>query len=194
MILSRPVLLRMTKFSDKCCREVKRHILCSTTFRKSRRFRKYDRARQAYWVENVQFACQWLSQEHTHPHIIFKSDCFSMATMVTRSRFDVTLYVCCLPYSDRSKLFNHEQNVSPDTVNMTSLCNYDAQNHNQNTLAHTSTNCDLSKEWSTYSVQLHCSSHKSEATYMEYTKKALQIIHVTGQCRPLTIKLRSVPV
>jgi len=95
-----------------------------------------------------------------------------MATMVTWSRFNVTLCVCCLPCFDRAKLFNHEQNVSPDTVHTTSLCNYHAQNHNQNTLAHTSTNCDLSKEWSSYSVQLHCCSHKSEATYMEYTKKS----------------------
>jgi len=108
-----------------------------------------------------------------------------MATMITRSRFDVTLYVCCLPCFDRAKFFNHEQNVSPDNVHTTSLCNYHAQNHNQNTLAHTSTNYDLSKEWSTYSVQLHCSSHKSETAYMEYTKKTLRTIHVTGQCRPL---------
>ena len=111
------------------------------------------------------------SRTHKHTLIIFKSYCFSMVTMVTRSRFDVTLYVRCLPSFGRAKLLKHEQNVPPDTVNTTSLCNYHAQNRNQNTLAHTSTNCDLSEARSTYSVQLHCCSQKSEAAYMEYTKK-----------------------
>jgi hypothetical protein len=32
MIISRSVLLRMRNVSDKSCREIKAHILCSTTF------------------------------------------------------------------------------------------------------------------------------------------------------------------
>jgi hypothetical protein len=154
-------------------------------------FRKYvkicDWARPVCWVETMRFACR-MTKSRTHTHIIFKIYCFSKPTMVTRSRFDVTLYSRCLPCFDRAKLFNHEQNVSPDTINTTPLWNYHAQNHNHNNLAHTSTNCDLSKEWSTYSMQLHCGSHRSEAANTEYTKKALQTVHVTGQCRPLTIK------
>jgi len=159
-------------------------------------WRKYvktcDWARPVCWVETMRFACRMTKSRthtHTHTHTIFKIYCFSTPTMVTRSRFNVTLYVRCLHRFDRAKLFNHEQNVSPDTINTTSLCNYHARNHNHNTLAHTSTNCDLSKEWCTYSIQLHCGSHQSEAANMEYTKKkALQTVHVTGQCRPLTIK------
>jgi hypothetical protein len=105
MIISRSVLLRIRNVSDRVVEKIKTHILCSITyFRKSCRLwdnvEKYGTARQTTddnIIRRMRFAC-WITKAtdthtHTHTHtqnMKYSTYCFSMATMVTRTRLNVT--------------------------------------------------------------------------------------------------------
>jgi len=92
----------------KVAETIKTHILCSVTFlRKSYRLwdnvEKYSRVGQATdssMILCVRFACWITKPTHTRTHRICNIYCFSTATMVARTRLNVTLYVHCLccPY------------------------------------------------------------------------------------------------
>jgi hypothetical protein len=59
---------------------------------------KYGTARQATddnTIRRMRFAC-WVTKA-TDIHIIFNTYFFSTATIVTRMRLNITLYVHCLP-------------------------------------------------------------------------------------------------
>jgi len=108
-ITSRSVLLRMRKFSAISCMEIKTHTLCSVPlFQKSYRLwqtRKnlVERDRPQMIIWRMRTAC-WiakstlslslsLSLSHTHTLRIYNKYCFCKETMVTRTPFNVTLYI-----------------------------------------------------------------------------------------------------
>jgi hypothetical protein len=91
-------------FQTKAVDKVKTHIFSSITFfRKSYRLwhnvENYGRAGQAKGdniIRLMHFACSIIKTRihtHTHTFIMFTTYCFSAATMVTRTRHNVTLYV-----------------------------------------------------------------------------------------------------
>ena len=89
-------------FQTKVVEKIKTHILCSITFfRKSCRLwdnvEKYGTARQATddnIIRRMRFA-YWITKA-TDTHSEYLKHSFSMATMVTRTRLNVTLYLHCL--------------------------------------------------------------------------------------------------
>ena len=97
------ILLRMRNVLDNVVEETETHILCSTTFfsRKSCRFldnvEKYGGGTEATddIKRRTRFAC-WITQTtHTHTQNC-NCYCFSTATIVSRTRLSVTLYVHCV--------------------------------------------------------------------------------------------------
>jgi hypothetical protein len=89
-IVSRSVLLRMRNFSDKSCRESQNmHFMFNNFFfRKSCRLwdnvEKYGTIAQTTWEYNTAHAiCR-------HTPILYNTYCFCTATMVTRTRLDVS--------------------------------------------------------------------------------------------------------
>ena len=89
-------------FQTKVVEKIKTHSLCSVTFvRKSFRLwdnvDKYCRAGQATEGNMVHAHCMLDTQGYKHTqHRICNSYCFSIATVVARTRLHVTLYVHCL--------------------------------------------------------------------------------------------------
>jgi hypothetical protein len=96
------LFLEREMFQTNVAEKIKTHILCSVTFsRKSGRLRgnveKCGTARQVtcgYTILHMTFAC-WTTKA-TQTLRIYTTYCFSTATMVTRTRLYVTLYVHCL--------------------------------------------------------------------------------------------------
>jgi hypothetical protein len=95
MTVSRWILLRMRNVSDKSCREIKTHILCSiNVFRKSYRLwdnvEKYCRTRRA--TDNTAHAhCVLDKWVYRHTFRICNTSCFSTAKLVAQMRLNVTL-------------------------------------------------------------------------------------------------------
>jgi hypothetical protein len=98
------LLLGWQMFQAKFIQKIKTHILCSITFfRKS--FRLWDNVEKTWysqtghrWQYNKAHAlCMLDNQGYRHTLRIRNTDCFSMATMLTRTRLNVTLYVHWLP-------------------------------------------------------------------------------------------------
>jgi hypothetical protein len=106
LITSRSVILRMRNVKDKVVEKIKTHILCSVTFsRKSCRLwddlEKHCRAGQAADDNMAHAHCMLDTYGYKHTLRIFNTYCFSTATMVGRTRLDITLYVpyvACLVY------------------------------------------------------------------------------------------------
>jgi len=80
------------------------HILRSITFssRKSCRLWDWERGKPQTTIWRIRIAC-WIpkatnthTHTHTHTHRLYYTHCFSTATMVARTRLNVTLYVHCL--------------------------------------------------------------------------------------------------
>ena len=110
-IISRSILLRMRNVPDKSCRENQNtHFVFNNFFFKSYRWwdkmEKYSTAGQAT-DDNIAHAYCMLDSygyKHTHTHThthtlrICNNFCCSTATMVVRTRLNVTLYVHCLSF------------------------------------------------------------------------------------------------
>jgi hypothetical protein len=105
-------------FQTKVVEKDKTHILCSITFsRKSCRLwynvGEYGTARQATddnIIQHMRFAC-WITKA-TDTLRICNTYCFSMATMVTWTRLNVT-FVRILPFSFRSSCVSLTYLLSP---------------------------------------------------------------------------------
>jgi hypothetical protein len=119
MTISRWIILRIRNVLDKIVDKIKTHILCSQTFfRKTWRLwnnvEKYDGAREATdgnKIWRMRVAC-WISKAahahvHAHAHVprhppppthseLCNNYCFFTATVVSRMRLIVTLYVHCI--------------------------------------------------------------------------------------------------
>ena len=102
MNTSRSILLRIRNVSDKVVENIKTHILCSVTFfpRISCRLwgnvEKYVRAGQPADGNMAHAHCMLDTEGYRHTLRICKTYCFSTATVVARTRLDVTLYLHCL--------------------------------------------------------------------------------------------------
>jgi hypothetical protein len=103
MIKPRSVFLRMRNVSDRICREIKTHILCSVFF-----FPEIvqftSECGKIYWIPQAtenniirrkHVAC-WINFYCRHTPTICKSYCFPTATMIAGTRLNVTLYLHCL--------------------------------------------------------------------------------------------------
>ena len=108
MIIFRWILLRMRNISDKSCRENRvTHLNFSNCFLKSSCLwdvESYCRGRQGTdgsILRRTRFACWITKARHTDTPTLRICDtyCFSTATMVTRPRLGVMLYVPCLSCS-----------------------------------------------------------------------------------------------
>jgi hypothetical protein len=96
------IVLRMSSVSDKSCRENgNTHIMFSNFFPENRSvcdLKKCGGARQVTddnIIRRLWFAC-WITKTiDTHTHTC-STYCFSTATVVSRTRLNVTLYVHCL--------------------------------------------------------------------------------------------------
>jgi hypothetical protein len=105
MTISRWILIRMRNVSNKSCRENQNaHFMFNNFFsRKScclwHNEEEYGGAGQATadnTIRRMRFACWITKATDTHTHKICNAYCFSTATMVTRTRLNITLYVRCL--------------------------------------------------------------------------------------------------
>ena len=115
MTVSSWILLRIRNVSDRSCKEIKTHILCSiNVFRKSYRLwdnvEKYCRTRRA--TDNTAHAhCVLEKWVYRHTLRICNTYCFSTATMVTRTRL---CYVCgthiaCLVSAFCGQWYQHQR-------------------------------------------------------------------------------------
>jgi hypothetical protein len=104
MTISRSVLLKMRSVSHKICRENQNtHFTFSNFFffRKLCRLwdneQRYGKARQPTDDNILRRMCMrcWITKA-TDKHRICNTDCFSTATIVTRTCLNVTLYAHCL--------------------------------------------------------------------------------------------------
>jgi hypothetical protein len=103
MVISRWILLRMRNVSDKSCRQNQNtHFMFRDFSRKSCRLwdnvEKYGTAGQATdgnIIRRMRTACWITKATDTHTLRIFNTYCFSTATVVTRTRLNVTLHVPC---------------------------------------------------------------------------------------------------
>ena len=97
-------ILRARKFATKNLEKIKTRILCSMTFflRKSCRLWnnvwKYGRARQdtddcINYTAHAHAHCRLDTEDYKHALRICNTYCFSTATVVTRTRLNITLYV-----------------------------------------------------------------------------------------------------
>ena len=102
MIISRSIHLRIRGVSDKFVVKIKTHILCSISFffRKSCHLwynvEKYCRAGQATADNLAHALCMLDTYGYRHTLRKCNTFCFSTATIVARTRLNVTLYVHCL--------------------------------------------------------------------------------------------------
>jgi hypothetical protein len=103
--VSRSVLLRMRNVSDESCvKKIKTHILFSINSPPPRKLyrlwdnvEKYCRAGQATWQYNWAHAlCMLNTKGYKDTLRKCNTHCFCTATMVTRTRFNVTLHIYCL--------------------------------------------------------------------------------------------------
>jgi len=99
---SRWILLRIRNILNESCRENHdTHILCSVTFIRKPcllwdAWKTFSRDRPQVTIQRMRFAC-WITKTRiqTHKHNT-STYCFSDATVLTRTRLNVTLYVHCL--------------------------------------------------------------------------------------------------
>jgi hypothetical protein len=99
MVISRSTLLRMRNVSNTFVDKIKPTFLCSITFlRKSCRLwnnvETYGTTREA--IDDMVHALCMLVTKATDTHIMCNSYCFFTATVVTRTRLNVTSCVYCL--------------------------------------------------------------------------------------------------
>jgi hypothetical protein len=92
----------MENVSDKICTKIQNtHFMFNNFFAKNRtvyKVEKYGTARQAtddITIWRMRFAC-WIKKAGGHTHKICNIYSFSTATMVARTRLNVTLYVQCV--------------------------------------------------------------------------------------------------
>jgi len=99
-VISRSVLLRMKKVSDKFVVDIKTHILCSITFFKKNRAVYEIMWKNTVWPQRtlwrMRIACLITKAKHTLT--IPNTHCFSTATMVAGTRLNVTLYIHCIVF------------------------------------------------------------------------------------------------
>jgi hypothetical protein len=105
MTISHRILLRMNNILDAVVQKVKTHILCLITFfQKSCRLwdnmYKCGTARQVAGnnIKKITRAhCMLDSKDYKHTLRVCNTHCISTVTLVTRTCFNCTLYVHCLP-------------------------------------------------------------------------------------------------
>ena len=100
LIISFSILLRMRTVSDKSCRENQNtHFIfnnfCFKLFRLRDNVEKYCRSGQATDGNMRMLNACWIPKA-TNTLRICNTYCFSIATMVARTRLNVTLHVHCL--------------------------------------------------------------------------------------------------
>ena len=113
-ILYRWILLRMRNVWDDMCRENQ-----STHFKFNKLFSENRAVYDIMWKNMVELgrsqvttwrmrlACRiTMARTQTHTLIVFNTCCFSTATMVKRTRLDVTFYAHCLVSSAQSRTEN----------------------------------------------------------------------------------------
>jgi hypothetical protein len=105
--IKRSLLLRMRNVSGKSCRENKStHFVLSNFFFSRKSCRLWDNVEKYCRAGHARLQIHTLRLCNTH--------CLTTATMVARTRLNVTLYVHCLPcYVYRKSLHSSEKPFSP---------------------------------------------------------------------------------
>ena len=95
--------------SNKSCRENQNILLCpKKNFFPRKSYCLWDNAKKNYragqatdgnilWCMRIACCLSKVTHTHTHTLSVYITYCFSTATMFTRTCFNVTLYVPCLP-------------------------------------------------------------------------------------------------
>jgi len=105
MIISRSVIPRMRNASEKSCRENRDTHLIFNTFCRKRAVcevmskNAVEPERPQMKIRRMNITCLIPKATNTHTRMCNNNYCFSTATVVARTRFNVTLNVHCLSCS-----------------------------------------------------------------------------------------------